>query len=319
MRHATTWLDVAEAEPLCLHSWLPSGSPRAVLLLVHGMAEHALRYARFAEALCQHGIAVYAHDQRGHGQTGQQALLGHYADREGWNLVIADVRTVQEEIQSRHHDTPLFLFGHSMGSYIAQGFLIRYGQGVRGAILCGSNYQPARLYRAARAFVRLEYLHQGPRGRSRLFNWMTFGAFNRAFEPSRTGFDWLTRDAKEVDRYIADPLCGSLCTNQLWIDLLGGLIEISAPSNLARIDPALPVLIVGGDRDPVSAGHRLKALLRAYLDAGIRNTRLELYAEARHELLNETIRKAVTADLISWIEQQLVTEPLDDVARSCAL
>lgn len=302
MHHSSMWLEVSGEQPLYLHSWLPDGKPRALLLLVHGMAEHAGRYARFAEALCQAGIGVFAHDQRGHGQTGLKAVPGHYADQGGWQRVIDDVVAVQGEMRSRYAETPMFLFGHSMGSYIAQGFLIRHGNSVQGSILCGSNYQSPWLYRLAQVVVSGERLRLGRRGRSTLFNRLTFGAFNRAIEPRRTEFDWLSRDPYEVDRYIEDPLCGVLCSNQLWLDLLSGLIEITNPDNLAGIDQNLPILVVGGSCDPVSDGWRLPDLAQAITRAGNRHTRLLLFAEARHELLNETNRGEVTACLLDWLE-----------------
>ena len=120
-----------------------------------------------------------------------------------------------------------------------------------------------------------------------------------------TGFDWLSRDPVEVDKYIHDPLCGFRCTNQLWIDLLGGLQQISKASNLAQIDPGLPILVMGGECDPVSEGKRLKSLANALREAGCRNLQLTIYPQARHEVFNETNRDEVTADVLTWLDQAL--------------
>jgi alpha-beta hydrolase superfamily lysophospholipase len=142
-------------------------------------------------------------------------------------------------------------------------------------------------------------------GKSALIEWLSFGSFNKAFKPNRTAFDWLSRDPEEVDKYVADPLCGFRCSNQLWLDLLQGLAQISQPGNLAQIDPNLPILVIGGECDPVSAGKRLKDLAAALSATGNRHVQLRLYPQARHELLNETNRDEVCADILGWLEQAL--------------
>ena len=172
-------------------------------------------------------------------------------------------------------------------------------------ILSGSNFQPVALYRAARVIARIERLRQGLRGRSALIDFLSFGSFNKAFKPNRTAFDWLSRDPAEVDLYINDPLCGFRCTNQLWIDLLGGLQQISKASNLAQIDPGLPILVIGGECDPVSEGKRLNSLAQALREAGSQNLHLIIYPQARHEVFNETNRDQVTADVLTWLDQAL--------------
>lgn len=190
-----------------------------------------------------------------------------------------------------------------MGSYIAQAYLLHHSASLHGAILSGSNFQPVALYRAARLIARAERLRQGLRGRSALIEFLSFGSFNKAFKPNRTAFDWLSRDPDEVDKYVNDPLCGFRCTNQLWIDPLGGLQQISKASNLKQIDPGLPILVMGGECDPVSEGKRLTSLANALRDAGCQNLHVNIYPQARHELFNETNRDAVTADVLAWMAQ----------------
>ncbi|MBC3954914.1 MULTISPECIES: alpha/beta hydrolase [Pseudomonas] len=305
MKHETFWLDASGHCRLFVNAWLPDTPPRAIVMLCHGMAEHSGRYARLGTALCAAGIGLYAHDQRGHGKTAAQGRLGHFARRDGWNKVVDDLATLSQSIGQRHPDTALFLFGHSMGSYIAQAFLMHHGASLQGAILSGSNFQPAALYRSARLIARFERLRQGPEGRSKLIEWLSFGTFNKAFKPNRTCFDWLSRDQDEVDKYIDDPLCGFRCTNQFWLDLLGGLEKISKRSNLAQIDSTLPLLIIGGECDPVSAGKRLKDLADALAGAGHQVLQLNVYPQARHELLNDTHRDEVTRDLLDWLQYAL--------------
>ncbi|MFC5695609.1 alpha/beta hydrolase [Pseudomonas sp. GCM10022186] len=305
MRHDAFWLDASDAVPLYVNHWAGDAPPRAVVMLSHGMAEHSGRYARLGDALVAAGIELYALDQRGHGRSAEHGVLGQYATADGWNKVIGDLASLNHHIRQQHPQVPIFLLGHSMGSYIGQAYLMQHSCSLHGAILSGSNYQPVALYKVARLVARFERWRQGKEGRSALIDFLSFGSFNKAFKPNRTAFDWLSRDPLEVDKYVGDPLCGFRCTNQLWLDLLGGLQNITPPKNLAQIDPDLPLLVIGGERDPVSDGRRLQDLAAALRLAGIKDVQLNIYPGARHELLNESNRDEVTRDLIDWLEQAL--------------
>ncbi|MCP2051406.1 UNVERIFIED_ORG: alpha-beta hydrolase superfamily lysophospholipase [Pseudomonas fluorescens] len=305
MNHSTFWLTANDRSRLYVNQWLPDGPAKAMIMLSHGMAEHSGRYARLAEALCAAGYGLYALDQRGHGRTADEGTLGLYAEKDGWNKVVGDLASLNQHIGQQQPGLPIILLGHSMGSYIAQAYLLHHSASLDGAILSGSNFQPVALYRAAGVIARLERARQGLRGRSALIDFLSFGSFNKAFKPNRTAFDWLSRDPLEVDKYINDPLCGFRCTNQLWIDLLGGLQQISKASNLAQIDPGLPIMVMGGECDPVSEGKRLKSLAHALREAGCQNLQLNIYPQARHEVFNETNRDEVTADVLKWLEQAL--------------
>ncbi|SDG93388.1 Lysophospholipase, alpha-beta hydrolase superfamily [Pseudomonas benzenivorans] len=305
MLHEAFWLNSSDATPLYVNRWFAEQPPKAVVMAAHGMAEHSGRYARLGAALVAAGYELYAHDQRGHGQTASRGILGHYADQNGWQLVVGDLACLNHHIRQTHPHAPIFLLGHSMGSYIGQAYLMQHSCSLQGAILSGSNYQPLWLYRVAQAIARFERWRQGPIGRSALIELLSFGSFNKAFKPNRSTFDWLSRDPAEVDKYVNDPLCGFRCSNQLWLDLLGGLLQITPPHNLAQIDCKLPLLVIGGARDPVSQGKRLQDLANALRQAGNSQVQLKIYPEARHELLNESNRDEVTGDLIDWLDQAL--------------
>lgn len=299
------WIGASDGSQLFVRRWHGDTAPRAVLMIAHGMAEHGARYARLAAELVAAGHEVYALDQRGHGRTAERGVLGHYADADGWNKVVGDLATLNHHIRQQHPQTPIFLLGHSMGSYIGQAYLMQHSCSLQGAILSGSNCQPLALYKLASLIARFERWRLGPLGRSRLLDRLSFGSFNQAFKPNRTAFDWLSRDPAEVDQYIADPLCGFICTTQLWCDLLAGLQQITPVRNLAQIDSALPLLVIGGDRDPVSQGKRLVDLANALRAAGLKEVELKLYPEARHELFNESNRDEVTTHLRDWLERAL--------------
>ncbi|NWA88245.1 lysophospholipase [Pseudomonas sp. D8002] len=306
MNHTTFWLTANDRSRVYVNQWLPDGPPKALIMLAHGMAEHSGRYARLAQALCDAGYGLYAPDQRGHGRTADEGTMGLFAEKDGWNKVVGDLASLNQHIGQQAPGVPIILLGHSMGSYIAQAYLLHHSASLNGAILSGSNFQPVALYGAAKVIAHGERLRQGLRGRSALIDFLSFGSFNKAFKPNRTAFDWLSRDPAEVDKYVSDPLCGFRCTNQLWIDLLGGLQQISKASNLAQIDPGLPILIMGGECDPVSEGKRLKSLANALREAGCQHLELSIYPQARHELFNETNRDAVTADVLTWLAQAAV-------------
>lgn len=307
MHHEAFWLNASDSTPLYVNRWFVDEAPKAVVMIAHGMAEHSGRYARLATALVEAGFAVYAHDQRGHGRSAEHGIVGHYADQHGWSKVVNDLACINHHIRHQYRDTPIFLLAHSMGSYIGQAYLMQHSCSLQGAILSGSNYQPVSLYRAAELIARFERWRQGPTGRSALLEFLSFGSFNKAFKPNRTPFDWLSRDPAEVDKYIADPLCGFRCTNQLWLDLLQGLQHITPHAKLVQIDNNLPLLVIGGECDPVSQGKRLKTLANALCNAGSNNLQVKIYPNARHELFNETNRDDVTTDVINWLHHALST------------
>ncbi|MBO3276411.1 alpha/beta hydrolase [Pseudomonas schmalbachii] len=303
MPHAAYWLPASDETPLYTRHWATEQPARGAVMLSHGMAEHGGRYERLGQALNAAGYHLYAIDQRGHGRTAENGELGHYADSGGWGKVVGDLATLNRHIRQQHPRLPIVLLGHSMGSYIGTAYLAEHSASVQGAVLSGSNYQPVALYRSVLPIARFERWRQGPLGRSALIELLSFGSFNKTFRPNRTAFDWLSRDPQEVDKYVADPLCGFRCSNQLWLDLLGGLAELTPVSRLARIESSLPMLIIGGERDPVSQGKRLRKLADALTRAGVRDVQLQIYPDARHELFNETNRDEVTRNLIGWLDK----------------
>ncbi|MBI2383731.1 MAG: lysophospholipase [Gammaproteobacteria bacterium] len=270
------------------------------------MAEHGARYARFAKALTGAGFAVYAQDLPGHGRTAAQEELGHFADRDGWAFALAAIDGVRRHVEAQHPDRPLFLFGHSMGSFLLQHHLLERGDGVAGAILSGTHGDLGPARAAGLALMRLEAMLLGARHPSALAEALTFRSYARRFRPRRTEFDWLSRDPQEVDKYVHDPLCGFRCTAGLWADLLSATAHLTDPMRLQRLPRQLPVLMIAGSRDPVSEGERgPRVLEQAYLAAGLADVEVRIYREGRHELLNDTCREQVTAYALVWLRNHL--------------
>ncbi|WP_417513701.1 alpha/beta fold hydrolase [Minwuia sp.] len=282
-------------------------APRGAVYLAHGLAEHIERYDRFARALNAAGLAVAGHDHRGHGRTAaSENDLGHFADRDGFDLMAGDLAAGMRAWRTEQPDLPLILFGHSMGSFLVQQLMADAGAGFDMAILSGSNGPPPPLAAAGRLIARIERLRLGRRGRSNLIHALAFDANNKPFEPAPTKVEWLSRDRAEVDAYVADPLCGFVSTTASWIALLDALPGLTSAASVARIAFDLPVLLASGDRDPVGGmGDGVQRLHDIYAEHGVGDLTLRLYDGARHEILNETNRDDVTADICGWIDERL--------------
>ena len=298
--HKRSVLKASDGHEIHLQSWLPDEPATRVLQIFHGLGEHASRYARFAEAANARGMAVYCHDHRGHGEHADQ--LGYFSGKDGWKLVIADCHAVHQHIQGEYEGLPIVLLGHSMGSYIAQSYVMRHTPQLAAFIVSASTwaFRPELMFGAMLA--KIESSRVGKHRESALLNQLGFGKFNKPFKPARTEFDWLSRDEAEVDKYIADPYSGGPTTTGLWCDLLDGLREISSDAALRRIAGDLPILITGGADDPVGGDKGMTRLLTHYAQTGHQRLRVKIYPGGRHEMLNETNRDEVTRDWLDWIE-----------------
>lgn len=306
MQSTTTTVTASDGTALHTHRWLPDGSAKAVVQIAHGMAEHSARYARLAQSLTDHGYAVYAHDHRGHGATASEADHGYFADENGWDAVVADLRAVTRFAQEEQPGLPLFLLGHSMGSFLARTYVIEDSRDLAGLVLSGTGGDPGPLGKVGLAVARLEARLRGGRHVSPMLDKLTFGQFNAAFKPNRTGFDWLSRDEAEVDAYVADPLCGRTFTSGFFADLFGGIQRINDRKQVAGVRRDLPILLVAGDKDPVGDGGKgPRTVAEQYSSVGIVDVTCTLYPGAHHEIFNETNRDEVTQDVISWLDAHL--------------
>lgn len=303
---------------LHVYRWMPRGEARAVVQIAHGMAEHAGRYAPLAEALAAAGLAVFAHDHRGHGRSvARPEDLGHMADVNGWNRAVEDLRGIHQRIRVELPEPPLFLLGHSMGSFMARRFAVHWGAELAGLALSGTGGPAGALELVGREIALWRARAKGRRATSRLLQFMSFGSFNNAFKPNRTEYDWLSRDEAQVDAYIEDPLCGFAVTTGCWADFLAQLVELDTPEALQRVPESLPVYLLSGDRDPVGKqGAGVRAMAEAYRAAGLGSVTVKLYPEARHEILNETNRREVFADLLAWIEGALTAPGSPEGSRA---
>ncbi|SHK20209.1 Lysophospholipase, alpha-beta hydrolase superfamily [Marinobacter antarcticus] len=276
-------------------------SPRSALVIAHGMAEHAGRYADFARWLTERDIAVVTMNHRGHGPECPPDQLGHYSDTDGWGKVVDDLNQVLLDTRERFPTIPLALLGHSMGSFIAQSCAQQHPDSLDKLILSATNriHRP-QLWISGVLIGGIRRLH-GSHHRSPTIANMSFGKFNRMFRPNRTDCDWLSRDTGQVDGYVSDPLCGFECTIGLWHDFIQGMLAIE-PSRWRK---DLPVHLFSGSDDPV--GEMGKGVTRHFQNirnAGVRETSLRLFEGGRHEMLNETNVRDVREHVQSLLDLQ---------------
>lgn len=287
--------------------WRPEGAPRAIVQIAHGIGSRVSRFEPLAEYLCAHGVAAVGNDHLGHGESvaGEENRM-FFAETGGWDMAMADLRTLTERTREAEPDVPLFLLGHSMGSFLARGCAIRWKVGLDGLILSGTGQPTPAVVSAGQRIAEGELRRHGARYPSaRLQKWM-LGSYNSRIRPCRTPLDWLSRDEAVVDRCMADPSFGATPTAALIRDMLGGIAYMSKPSNLRRMNKSLPVLFFSGDADPV--GEYGRGVVRSYLgflQAGMTDVTLKLYPGGRHEMLNEINRAQVYADVLGWMETKL--------------
>lgn len=283
----------ADGTEIHIYRWRGPADPRGLVVIAHGMGEHALRYHAFAQALNGAGFDVWALDHRGHGATGDgmPGGLGDFGgtdDVSGWDALVADLGQLIGRARERGRDAPMFLFGHSMGSFAAQQYCIDHSRGLDGVILSGSTAIDQILPAEGGEPVGLE-------------------AFNAPFEPARTPFDWLSRDESQVDAYIADDHCGFDASPEAMAGMAAAAQRLADPDQLRRIRSDLPVLLVAGDADPLNGELALLKLLeQRWRDAGVRRIDTCYYPGGRHEMLNETNAAEVTRDILSWLQRMAI-------------
>lgn len=287
-----------------VYEWSPEGTAKAALQIAHGAVEHALRYRRLAEYLNDRGYVVYANDHRAHGRTAGTLEAAGRAGEDGWNGIIEGFAQLTAIIRDQHPGIPVFVLGHSMGSIIVQQYTERYGDGIAGAILSGSwgtMGDTSEIIGAIDAAIAAE----GRDAPSELLASM-FGTFNERFEGD-TGFEWLSRDTDEVQKYVDDPWCGSFAFSNGFVrDFFAGMEEAWRPENEARIPKSLPVFIASGDHDPAGGySATTQVLIDRYRALGLQDLTARLYPDARHEILNETNRNEVHADIADWLDARM--------------
>jgi alpha-beta hydrolase superfamily lysophospholipase len=284
----------ADGRPLAAYRWdaVDGLAPLGVVVLLHGMGEHVRRYDHVADALASAGYVVYGHDHRGHGASlGANDEPGHLGPN-GWAALIDDLGLAIGQAKSSYPGLPVVVVAHSMGSFATQQFLLDHGTEVDGVALIGT--------------AALDLLEPAVD----LNRDLELSAFNAAFQPARTDFDWLSGDEAMVDAYLADPLCGFGIDAGSTRGMFAGARRLADPAELARMPGYLPLYIAVGSKDPVNADLALLwPLVDRYRDAGLGDVTVRVYEDARHEVLNEINRRQVIDDIQGWLRRVVSVVP----------
>ena len=289
--------------------WTPEGEPIAVFQIIHGIAEFVERYDGFARYLNSLGILVVAEDHMGHGKSiNGQGVRGYFHG--GWFAAVEDSMTLLKQTKAEFPDLPYILFGHSMGSFMARTILCRYPEcHLSAAIICGTGWQPRAILPAGIAAARLVCKKDGEQNPSEKLQNIIFGGYNKKVEHPRTSFDWLSRDQKNVDDYIAHPLCGFVASAGLLRDLMTGIQYIEMPESLDKMNKDLPVFFIAGGDDPVgSYGKGVHQAEEAFRKAGMKQVDCKIYPLCRHEILNEINKEEIYGDIAHWLAPILPKE-----------
>ncbi|MDN3654824.1 alpha/beta hydrolase [Ferruginibacter paludis] len=301
MQKQSFTITCADGHQMPVYAWLPDTLPVSILHIAHGMAEYAERYNDIADILVQQGIAVYAHDQRAHSKAVADLKAIGLGEKEWFNKQVDDLHLLMLHLKKIWPEHKLFLLGHSMGSFLCQRFFQLHSNSIDGLILSATNGKKDPLMGAGIFIAGLQMKLLGANYRSKLINKLSFGKFNNAFKPNRTAFDWLSRDTKTVDDYIANPLCGFICSAQFFYYFFKG-IQAAFDNNIQSIPTNIPVYSFAGDKDPVGLeGKGFLQLVSNWKAAGVKDISYKLYPGGRHEMMNEINRAEVLQDLVRWI------------------
>ncbi|ERJ11178.1 alpha/beta hydrolase [Haloplasma contractile] len=279
--------------------------PKGSVIIVHGMCEHKNRYNHYADFLRKYGYHVYTYDHRGHGDSiCDNVELGDIG-RHGFNSMVYDLKIMNDYVKQKEPQLPIFIYGHSMGSFITQRYMQLHGNLIDGIILSGSNGKtPTPILVLGKIISRLLFIFKGRKSKGKFLNKLSFGSFNKRYNDCKTDFDWLSRDDSEVKKYIDDEKCGYVCSNEYYYELYKGMHERQKSKHIKQVPKDLPILIISGDMDPVgNYGKGVQNLYGLYQNQ-VDHLTIKLYNDARHELLNEINKQEVMSDTLLWLNTQ---------------
>ena len=284
--------------------WIPKEAPRVILQLSHGMIEHIRRYEAFGEYLAGRGILVIGNDHLGHGySTNNEDELGYFNAEDGSKTLVDDLYQITLFAKKQYPNTPYFLLGHSMGSFLARRYLMTYGNELNGAIIMGTGQFPKAVTCLGLHILKLLKKVKGAHYRSQLLSDLGFGSYNKQFAPTKTTHDWLSRDNFSNEAYLLDPYCTFLFTLNGYETLLRTFRFIGDESHIKQIPKDLPLFFVAGKEDPVGVnGKVVQQIYDLYTKLGLHTTELKLYENDRHELLHELDSTTVFRDIYNWLD-----------------
>ena len=286
---------------------VPDTEPRAIVQIIHGIAEYIDRYDEFMSFLADNGIIAVGTDHLGHGKSIEsEEQTGFFAYENGWDYAVRDEEVLRLAMHENYPELPIIVFGHSMGSFMARTLLIRYPDAFNAAIISGTGNQGSALVNGGLFMGNLVTGLKGAHHYSKFLNNLAFGSYNKIYENPKTEYDWLSRDEANVQKYIDDPLCGFIPTCSLFRDMMTGVKFITNKKNLTAMNKDMPVYFMSGDMDPVGeCGKGVQKAYNNFLEAGMKDVSIKLYPGGRHEMLNEINKDEVYTDILAWLDSKI--------------
>lgn len=286
---------------------VPDAEPRAIVQIIHGIAEYIDRYDEFMSFLADNGIIAVGTDHLGHGKSIEsEEQTGFFAYENGWDYVVRDEEVLRLAMHENYPELPIIVFGHSMGSFMARTLLIRYPDAFNAAIISGTGNQGAALVNGGLIMGNLVTGLKGAHHYSKFLNNLAFGSYNKIYDNPKTEYDWLSRDEANVQKYIDDPLCGFIPSCSLFRDMMTGVKFITNKKNLTAMNKDMPVYFMSGDMDPVGeCGKGVQKAYNNFLEAGMKDVSIKLYPGGRHEMLNEINKDEVYTDILAWLDSKI--------------
>ena len=286
---------------------VPDAEPRAIVQIIHGIAEYIDRYDEFMSFLADNGIIAVGTDHLGHGKSIEsEEQTGFFAYDNGWDYAVRDEEVLRLAMHENYPELPIIVFGHSMGSFMARTLLILYPDAFNAAIISGTGNQGAALVNGGLFMGNLVTGLKGAHHYSKFLNNLAFGSFNKIYDNPKTEYDWLSRDEANVQKYIDDPLCGFIPSCSLFRDMMTGVKFITNKKNLTAMNKDMPVYFMSGDMDPVGeCGKGVQKAYNNFLEAGMKDVSIKLYPGGRHEMLNEINKDEVYTDILAWLDSKI--------------
>lgn len=286
---------------------VPDAEPRAIVQIIHGIAEYIDRYDEFMSFLADNGIIAVGTDHLGHGKSIEsEEQTGFFAYDNGWDYAVRDEEVLRLAMHENYPELPIIVFGHSMGSFMARTLLIRYPDAFNAAIISGTGNQGAALVNGGLIMGNLVTGLKGAHHYSKFLNNLAFGSYNKIYDNPKTEYDWLSRDEANVQKYIDDPLCGFIPSCSLFRDMMTGVKFITNKKNLTAMNKDIPVYFMSGDMDPVGeCGKGVQKAYNNFLEAGMKDVSIKLYPGGRHEMLNEINKDEVYTDILTWLGSKI--------------
>ena len=295
--------------------WLPDGKIKGIVQILHGMVEYIDRYDDFARYLCNLGFAVAGDDHRGHGFTAGEENLGKVPDGHTYFDTVDDAIILTDYLQSKYPDVPTIVFGHSYGSFLAQGYIQQNSDKINGCILCGSARMDNSDVKMGRKVANMQFKLYGKDKPANLIRKLSFGGYDKPFKHEKRKNAWLNRDVDACEKYNNDKFCNYTMSIGFYKYFFDGLIKIYEQERLDKINKDLPLFIISGDKDPVgNMGKLVRELYDLYVDNGIKNVKIKLYNNARHEILNELNKAEVYQDVSDWIKEVIKPKKSENTA-----